>query len=118
MEPYSLFKNDIFIRYIIDKPELYINNSKKIELEHVFPIRIVLSDKHIIPAYAEKVMSNIKEYTYDTIKSKFAISQSKIKLINDNTIKPFILVSKYNLKQIKKYIEITIRIYQILLIYL
>jgi hypothetical protein len=33
MEPYSLFKNDVFIRYIIDKPELYINNSKKIELE-------------------------------------------------------------------------------------
>lgn len=143
MEPYSLFKNDIFIRYIIDKPELYINNSKKIELEHVFPIRIVMSDKHNIPTYAEKKMKNTKEYTFDTIKKMFALSKDNLKLINElpetsilkniitesfpinhiisrelcilyymnlyfyvienenKTLKPFILVSKYNLYQIK-----------------
>lgn len=143
MEPYSLFKNDVFIRYIIDKPELYINNSKKIELEEVFPIRIVISDKHNIPTYAERKMDNIKEYTFDNIKNMFALSNDNLKIINtlpdtsvlkkiitekfpinhiisrelcilyymklhfyivenDNrTLKPFILVSKYNLQQIK-----------------
>jgi hypothetical protein len=143
MEPYSLFKNDVFIRYIIDKPELYINNSKKIELEHVFPIRIVISDKHNIPTYAERKMDNIKEYTFDNIKNMFALSKDNLKIINtlpdtsvlkkiitekfpinhiisrelcilyymklhfyivenDNqTLKPFILISKYNLQQIK-----------------
>jgi hypothetical protein len=143
MEPYSLFKNDVFIRYIIDKPELYINNSKKIELEHVFPVRIVMSDKHIVPSYAEKKMKNIKEYTFDTFKNKFALSDENLKIIEDlpktsilkkiitesfpinhiisrelcilyymklhfyvvvnedKTLKPFILVSKYNITQIK-----------------
>ena len=144
MEPYSLFKNDIFIRYIIDKPEIYINNSKKIELENVFPVRIVMSDIHNIPSYAEKKMMNIKEYTFNTMKKRFALSKDNLKIINDlpnesilkkvitesfpinhiisrelcilyymklqfyvvkdkdNTIKPFILVSKYNLTRIKK----------------
>jgi hypothetical protein len=144
MEPYSLFKNDVFIRYIIDKPELYINNSKKIELEDVFPIRIVMSDKHNIPTYADKKMKNIKEYTFDTMKKMFALSDDNSEIINklpntsilkkiitesfpinhvisrelcilyymklrfyvvkntDKTLKPFILVSKYNLHQIKK----------------
>ena len=144
MEPYSLFKNDVFIRYIIDKPELYINNSKKIELEDVFPIRIVISDKHNIPTYAERKMNNIKEYTFDNIKNMFALSNDNLQIINtlpdtsvlkkiitekfpinhiisrelcilyymklhfyivenDNqSIKPFILISNYNLQQIKK----------------
>ena len=143
MDPYSLFKNDVFIRFIIDKPELYINNSKKIELEDVFPIRIVLSDKYTIPTYAERKMDNIKEYTFDHIKNMFALSSDNLEIINklpetsilkkiitekfpinhiisrelcilyymklnfysvennDKTIKPFILVSKYNLNQIK-----------------
>ena len=143
MEPYSLFKNDVFIRYIIDKPEIYINNSKKIELEDVFPIRIVMSDKHNIPTYAEKKMGNIKEYTFDTMKKMFALSKENLEIINelpetsilkniitesfpinhiisrelcilyymklnfyvvkneDKTLKPFILVSKYNLQEIK-----------------
>ena len=140
MEPFSLFKNDVFIRYIIDKPELYINNSKKIELEDVFPIRIVISDKHNIPTYAERKMDNIKEYTFDSIKNMVALSNDNLKIINtlpdtsilkkiitetnvtsrelcmlyymklhfyivenDNqTLKPFILISKYNLQQIKR----------------
>ena len=144
MEPYSLFKNDVFIRYIIDKPELYINNSKKIKLEKVFPIRIVLSDKHNIPTYASTKLKNMKEYTFDDIKKTFAVSNENLKIINnlpdtsilkkiitekfpinhiisrelcilyymklhfyvvenkDKTVKPFILVSKYNLNQIKE----------------
>lgn len=144
MEPYSLFKNDVFIRYIIDKPEIYINNSKKIQLENVFPIRIVMSDKHNIPTHAEKKLGNIEEYTFDTIKKKVALSKDNLEIINklpntsvlkniitesfpinhiisrelcilyymklhfyvvknpDNTLKPFILVSKYNLQQIKE----------------
>ena len=145
MEPYSLFKNDVFIRYIIDKPELYINNSKKIKLEKVFPIRIVLSDKHNIPTYASTKLKNMKEYTFDDIKKTVAVSNENLKIINnlpdtsilkkiitekfpinhiisrelcilyymklhfyvvenkDKTVKPFILVSKYNLKQIKEH---------------
>jgi hypothetical protein len=144
MEPYSLFKNDIFIRYIINKPALYINNSKKIELEDVFPIRVVLSEIHNIPTYSDIKMKDIKEYTFDYIKKKFAISDSNLKLINelpkksilkkiitqkfpinhiisrelcilyymhlhfyivknvDKNILPFILISKYNLKEIKQ----------------
>lgn len=143
IEPYSLFKNDIFIRYIIDKPELYINNSKKVKLEKVFPVRIILSDKHNIPTYASKKLKNMKEYTFNDIKKKIAVSNENLKIINnlpntsilkkiitekfpinhiisrelcilyymklnfyvvenkDNTIKPFILISKYNLKEIK-----------------
>ena len=143
MEPYSLFKNDVFIRYIIDKPELYINNSKKIELEDVFPIRIVMSDIHNIPTHAETKMNNIKEYTFDNIKKMFVLSNDNLKIINElpdtsilkkiitekfpinhiisrelcilyymklhfyvvendnKTLKPFILISKYNLQQIK-----------------
>lgn len=145
MEPYSLFKNDVFIRYIIDKPEIYINNSKRVELEDVFPVRIVMSDIHKIPSYADKKMKNIQEYTYDTIKKQFALSPENKKIINslpqtsvlkkiitesfpinhiisrelcilyymklqfyvvqntDKTLKPFILVSKYNLAQIKQF---------------
>ena len=144
LDPYSLFKNDVFIRYIIDKPHLYINNSKKIDLEDVFPIRIVMSDKYNIPTYAEKKMENIKEYTFDTMKKIFALSKDNLQIINElpntsnlkkiitesfpinhvisrelcilyymklhfyvvknenNTLKPFILVSKYNLQKIKE----------------
>ena len=144
MEPYSLFKNDVFIRFIIDKPELYINNSKKIKLEKVFPIRIVLSDKYNIPTHVNTKFKNIKEYTFDDINKTIAVSNENLKIINnlpdtsilkkiitsqspisnvisrelcilyymklhfyvvenkDKTVKPFILVSKYNLKQIKE----------------
>ena len=83
MDPYSLFKNDVFIRYIIDKPELYINNSKKVELEKVFPIRIVLSNKHNIPTYASKQLQNIKEYTFDDIQKILAVSNENLKIINN-----------------------------------
>ena len=143
MEPYSLFKNDVFIRYIIDKPNLYINNSKKIQLEDVFPVRVILSTKHRIPSYSDTKLKDINEYIYDTIKNKFAISKDNLKHIHnlpdksllkhiiterfpinhiisrelcllyymklyfyvvqneDKSLKPFILVSKYNLKHIK-----------------
>lgn len=144
MEPYSIFKNDIFIRYIIDKPELFINNSKKIELEHIFPIRILLSKKNYIPSYSDVKMNSINEYIFDNIKEKIALSKKNLNIIKnlpdssilkniitekfpknniisrelcilyymklnfyivenqDKTIKPFILVSKYNLSTIKK----------------
>ena len=143
MEPFSVFKNDVFIRYIIDKPELFINNSNKIELEDVFPIRIVISDKHDIPSHYDKILDNIDEYTFDYFKNMVALSNDNLKIIDtlpetsllkkiitdkypvsniisrelcmlhymklhfyivendDKTIKPFILISKYNLKQIK-----------------
>lgn len=143
MEPYSLFKNDVFIRCIIDKPKLYINNSTKIELEDVFPVRIVLSAKHNIPTYSETKLEDVKEYIYDSMKNKFAISKENMKIVynlpdtsllkniiterfpinhiisrelcilyymklnfyvvqnKDNSLKPFILISKYNLKEIK-----------------
>ena len=145
VDTYSLFKNDVFIRYIIDKPELYINNSEKVKLEKVFPIRIVLNDKHNIPTYASTNLKNMREYTFDDIKNTLAVSHENSRIIdnlpdtsilkkiitaksprtniisrelcilyymklhfyvvenNDGTIKPFILVSKYSLKQIKEF---------------
>jgi hypothetical protein len=103
-----------------------------------------MSNKHLIPTYAEKPLGNMDEYTFDTIKNMFALSPDNLKIINelpntsvlkkiitesfpinhiisrelcilyymklhfyvvindDNSLKPFILVSKYNLPQIKK----------------
>jgi hypothetical protein len=132
MDPYTVFKNDIFIRYIIDKPEIYINNSKKVELEDVFPVRIILN--HEIPTYAEKKLDKLEEYVNDPFTHKKATSKHNLKIINalpesslikqyatkSNVVtrelcllysmklnfykctdKPFILVSKYNLQQVK-----------------
>ena len=62
IDPFSLFKNDLFIRYIIDKPELFITSTKKIKIEHVFPIRIVLSENYSISDYSDSIMYNIKDY--------------------------------------------------------
>jgi hypothetical protein len=90
MEPYSLFKNDLFIRYIIDKPHLYINNSKKIELEDVFPIRVVLSNIHQIPTHVDTKIINMNEYIYDSVKKQYGISDHNMKLI-DNLPKKSIL---------------------------
>lgn len=84
MDPYSVFKNDVFIRYMIDKPELFINNSKKIKLEDVFPIRIILSRKHYIPTYASKRLRNIeKEYTFDDIRNICAVSEENLNIIKN-----------------------------------
>lgn len=139
IEPFSVFKNDVFIRYIIDKPELYINNSKKIELEHVFPIRVLLNKNHNIPRYADRKIGSIKEYIFDTIKQIPSVSKDNLEIIMklpnvsilkkiitenitsrelcmlyymnlyfyvvedvDKTLKPFILISKYKLKEIKE----------------
>lgn len=145
MEPYSLFKNDLFIRYIINKPHLYINNSKKIELEDVFPVRILLSKFHNIPTHSTSQLINMEEYIYDTMRKQYGISEDNMNLINDlpkksilkkiittrspinniisrelcilyymklkfyivqnedKSLKPFILISKYNLKDIKNF---------------
>jgi hypothetical protein len=62
MTPYSLFKNDVFIRYILDKHILFINNNIQYELEDVFPIRILISEKHIIPMHKFSKIQNIIEY--------------------------------------------------------
>ena len=97
IEPYSLFKNDVFIRYIIDKPELYINNSEKVKLEKVFPIRIVLNDKHNIPTYASTKLKNMKKYTFDDIKNILAVSNENLKII-DNLPDTSILKKNYNSK--------------------
>lgn len=131
MEPYSIFKNDVFIRYIIDKPELYINNSTKIELEHVFPVRILIGKNQDIFTYADKKMESLSEYTFNSL----GISKDNLKILHDlpeTSIlkkvitksqiisremcilyfmklhfyvvdgKNFILVSKYNLQQLRE----------------
>lgn len=130
IDPYSIFQNDIFIRYIIDKPEIFITSTKKIEIETIFPIRILLSKEFPITSYSEKIMYNINEYI-----SKKSINNKNIKIIkslpnnsklktlisnsnltsremcllyylkfyfyivkiSENTILPFILVSKYDI---------------------
>lgn len=103
MKPYSLFKNDIFIRYMIDKPELFINNSHKIELEKVFPIRIILSKNHIIPEYSDKLMKNIEEYTFDTLKNKLATSRENYNIIKSlprNSILKRVITQSYPINHI------------------
>lgn len=145
IDTYSIFKNDLFIRFVIDKPHLYINNSTKIKLEDIFPMRILLNKYHVIPKYKDKKMEDIREYTYDEFKNKAAITNHNMKIIHklpndsllkkfitdgypnssitsrelcllyhmklhfyqvhneDNTIKPFILLSKYNISEIKRF---------------
>jgi hypothetical protein len=64
MNPYSLFKNDVFIRYMIDNSDhftqkLLANDSK---IEDIFPVRIVLSTEHEIPTHALTSLSSLIEY--------------------------------------------------------
>jgi hypothetical protein len=147
MEPYSLFKNDVLIRYMIDKPELFINNSKIHKLETIFPVRIIVSKKFLIPSYASKKLDSIEEYTYDTMLNKYAVSKENQEIINslpsdsilkkiiterfpinhiisreicilyhmklyfyvvykNSKLEPFILVSKYNMREIKKFYKL------------
>jgi hypothetical protein len=46
IDPYTLFKNDLLIRWILEYPNLIAGN--EIEIENIFPIRILISDK-VIP---------------------------------------------------------------------
>jgi hypothetical protein len=144
LDPYSVLKNDIFIHYIFQHPHLCINDCKdKIEIETVFPIRIILSKDNIIPTHIDTQLTNVNNYIYDTIQNKLASSvhntKKYLQLKNDSilksrltiqenghitarelcllrymntffyivptlngTIKPFILVSKYNLAELKQ----------------
>lgn len=147
MEPYSLFKNDVLIRYMIDKPELFINNSTMHKLETIFPVRIIVSKKFLIPSHAMKKLDSMKEYTYDNLIDTYAISDKNKSIIDslssnsllkkiitekfpinhiisreicilynmnlyfyivykDNKLEPFILVSKYNIKEIREFCKL------------
>jgi hypothetical protein len=77
IDPHSIFKNDLFIRYVIDKHELFISDNKKIKIETIFPIRIILSEEFKISNYSNKLMYSIDEY----------ISNSSISKKNLNIIK-------------------------------
>jgi hypothetical protein len=68
VDPFSLFKNDLFIRYMIKYPELFIKREGSTILERVFPIRIILSTKHLIPSYKDKKMTRIEEFTSELLK--------------------------------------------------
>ena len=141
METYSLFKNDVFIRYMMERPEVFIRGSRKRDLETVFPIRILLSTKHDIPAYTYTKMNHLNEYTHDTLKNVVAVSPANLRMLRrlprtsrvkrrisnssiisrelcllhqmklhfyvlrepDGTNKPFILVSKYTLPEIRAF---------------
>lgn len=85
MDIYSFFKNDMFIRYMIDKPNIFIHK-KNIKLETVFPVRILLSKEHKIPTHKTRKIQK-KEFTSlfirNTIKNKNAISFKNKKLINN-----------------------------------
>ena len=143
MDPYSIFKNDIFIRYMVDKTSIFIKNIDH-KLETIFPIRILLSNRNLITTHKLKKLLNLDEYYSEinpiTKNKKKAISNYNLNIIlnmnkkmnkitevipinhiigrelcllyylnyyfyivevDENNIKPFILVSKFNLKIIK-----------------
>lgn len=146
MNEYSLFKNDVFIRYILDKSYIFIKNMKKIELESIFPIRILLSKKYLITTHKLRDIMDLSEYYEQTQPERImSINKENLKILlefdknskikkkitedipinhiigrelcilyklnyyfyvvenEDKSIKPFILISKYNLDEIKEF---------------
>ena len=97
MNPYSLFKNDVFIRYLLTKTHIFINNdSKSIELEKIFPIRILLSKNHIITTHKLKAIDTENEYF-----SEFNKNSGKVKkAISDHNLDIYLdLENKHILKK-------------------
>ena len=147
-ETYSIFKNDLLIRYMLQYPKTFHIRDK---INKYFPIRILVSDK-IIPEHTLMEITDIKQYTgnlnpetlevitdtisiensknIDKIKTKlpiffnylsdlknsgiitsreicslyqykyyfYAVYKDKL----EKTFEPFILVSKFNLKELKE----------------
>ena len=94
--PYSIFKNDLFIKYGIN----YFNHftGDKLKLEKIFPIRILLSDKNEVPYHEFMDSFDIKRY-YSELKITDSTEKNdttkSIKIIGD-------AVSQIN----KAYIEV------------
>ncbi len=82
MNKWSLFKNDVFIHYII-RNNFFYKRYSTLPIDPVFPIRIVISNDFLIPPNRIKKTTNfIKEYGHDLFKGK-AISDRIVKLISD-----------------------------------
>jgi len=80
MNKWSFFKNDTFIHHMIHN-EFFYKKYNKLPLDPIFPIRIVLSNKFLIPPHRmRKTTQFIKDYGYDFFKGK-AISDKIVKLI-------------------------------------
>jgi hypothetical protein len=86
MTPYSLFKNDVFIRYIINKTSIFINDNNY-KLETIFPIRILLSKNHLTTTHKLRDIINEYEYYSEINQKTFshidAISNDNLKLFLD-----------------------------------
>ncbi len=103
IKPFSVFKNDVFIRYLIDKPYLYINKSRFIGLENVFPIRLLISKINDIPTYVDAKIRDINDYMYDKIRKTYGISKYNRKIINelpDTSILKHLITNEYPLSTI------------------
>jgi hypothetical protein len=80
MNKWSVFKNDVFIRHMIHNNFFY-KKYNKLPLDPIFPVRIVMSSKYLIPPHRIKKVGNfIKEYGYDFFKGR-AISDRAEKMV-------------------------------------
>lgn len=61
-KPWSFFKNDIFINYVIDRPKLFINTNVSTLLNPIFPMRCIVSDKNQIPRHELEQINNSFEW--------------------------------------------------------
>lgn len=90
MDPYSVIKNDIFIRYMINKSSIFIKNIDN-KLETIFPIRILLSKSNLITRHQLKDLIEINDYytqsDYKTKKKKRGVSKYNLNIfLNSNNL--------------------------------
>ena len=69
MNPYSTLKNDLFVWNMVAHPEYYINSSAPKILHPIFPVRIIISNLHVIPKYKRRSIDCtgfVQELAFDT----------------------------------------------------
>jgi hypothetical protein len=109
MDSYSLFKNDVFIRYILSKSHIFIK-SKRVDIETVFPIRILLSKKHRIPGHKLEEMKNSLQFTHE-IRNPSHGPPLFLDATNTNNVKK---ISRFTSSMLHKYITASIPINHII----
>lgn len=69
---YSIFRNDLYIRYVNEYPHVFIKNDIY-KLDHIFPFRLLLSTTNIINRHVLKKINTPDEYysSYDNNNNVF-----------------------------------------------